>query len=165
MATFLKSTALAPLLDPYRWKRRLRSSARWSLIYASLMVALFLGLATQFYEGPFERWVARDLNGVFYAMVWCFGLSLMRPSQSPRVSAAASILVCFGIEFLQLWHPHFLEVWRAEPLGHLVLGSSFAWQDMPYYAVGGLLGGGWLHALPFRGVPDVDHVRPYGALV
>jgi hypothetical protein len=140
----------------------LRVSLRWGLSLVSFVIAIAIGLASKFYVGPFERWVSQDLNGVFYAMVWVFLLAVLVPIARPRNIAIAAVAICIGIEFLQLWHPHFLEVLRAEPLGRLVLGSSFTFYDMPYYVVGGWLGVLWLNRLP-QPVADLDsHIRPYG---
>jgi Flp pilus assembly protein TadB len=46
------------------------------------------------------------------------------------------------LEFLQLWHPSFLEFLRSNFIGRTILGTSFTWSDFPYYLVGG--GIGWL---------------------
>jgi hypothetical protein len=160
-----------------RWgRRRLRRArrggrplviaARWGLLLASLAAALVLGLATQLYEGAYSGWVARELCGVPYALAWCFGLALLRPTARPAWLAAWAVSLCCAIEGLQLWHPHLLEVARATELGRLALGSGFSWLDMPWYAVGGAVGWAWLRLLPFRrpggGAQSVEFERPMG---
>jgi hypothetical protein len=114
------------------------------------------------YEGAYAIWVSREVCGVFYALAWCFGLSLLRPTARPRNLALVATALCFAIELSQLWHPYFLEVWRATLPGRLALGSGFSWLDLPYYAAGGLIGGIWLGILPFRKRRAFDHVRPMG---
>lgn len=71
---------------------------------------------------------------VFAGLGWIF----------TRVSTARlaliALLLAWGIEFSQLWHPPWLDALRAHQLGHLVLGSTFNWPDLPAYAVGIALG-------------------------
>ncbi len=138
---------------------------RFALISISLLIVIGLGLGSKLYTGPFARWVTQDLNGVFYAIAWCFGLALVRPGASSLRLASVAVAICFGLEFLQLWHPILLETWRAQPLGHMVLGSSFAWLDLPYYVAGGILASGWLSVLPRWPRPAMrprEFTRPYG---
>ncbi|ODS34777.1 MAG: hypothetical protein SCARUB_00037 [Candidatus Scalindua rubra] len=56
-----------------------------------------------------------------------------------RVSAfwvASSVLgiTCF-LEFLQLWHPPFLESIRSTFIGSVLIGTTFTWWDFPHYAL------------------------------
>lgn len=123
---------------------------RWLLLGGSLLATLALGIGSKLYDGPGALWVRQDLNGVFYTMAWAFGLSLLAPGARPGRLAGVALAVSCGLEALQLWHPHFLEVWRARPLGRLALGSAFAWSDFPYYGLGAVVAAGWLAALPGR---------------
>lgn len=160
----------------HRLLRALAVATRFGLVFASLIAALAGGLATQIYDGPWAGFVARDLCGAFYALAWCFGLALLRPTASPRFVASIALALCVAIEGSQLWHPHALEVARATLPGRLALGSGFAFADLPWYAVGAGLGALWLALLPFRrprsaqrdagrrkGAPaSGDFVRPMG---
>lgn len=96
----------------------------------------------------------QDLNGLFYALAWALGLALLAPRAAARRLAAAALAISCSVEFLQLWHPHWLEVWRAEPFGHLVFGSAFAWADLPYYGLGAVVAAYWLWLLPFGQKPE-----------
>lgn len=51
------------------------------------------------------------------------------------------------LEFLQLWHPPFLELIRSYLIGRLLIGTSFSWWDFPHYLVGCLIGWWWLAKL------------------
>lgn len=153
---------------PARVLRATSLTLRFALIFASLLAALAGGLYTQIYDGPWSGFVAREFCGAFYALAWCMGLALLRPTARPRRIALLALAICVSIEVSQLWHPHFLEVARATLPGRLALGSGFAWADLPWYAVGAGVGAAWLTALPFRRSrpPRVqtttDHVRPMG---
>jgi hypothetical protein len=146
--------------------RAVQLSIRFSLVLASLLAALALGVYTQLYDGTLAVWVARDLSGTVYALAWCLALATVWPTARPRIVASISVAICFGIEASQLWHPHLLEVARATEIGRLALGSTFLWSDLPYYVVGAVIGSIWLSWLPFRtsryDVESEDFVRPMG---
>jgi len=158
-----------------RWRRRrirrhgrvgrlLRAGARWGLLLASLLVALGLALGAQLFSEPAPAWLKAAGSGPAYALVWCFGLALLRPSARPALVAALAACICFAVEVSQLWHPHTLEVWRATELGRLAVGSGFAWLDLVGYATGALLGGLWLCILPFRRRRITRFERPLGVV-
>ncbi len=50
-----------------------------------------------------------------------------------------ALAVTCVIEFLQLWHPSWLQTIRATRPGRLVLGTHFSWWDFPAYFVGGAM--------------------------
>ncbi len=146
--------------------RFMRWLLRQTLVFASLVATLALGLYTQIHEGAWASWLARDFSAAVYALAWCLGLALLRPRARPLVLGATALVICFAVELSQLWHPYWLEVPRATLLGRLVLGSTFMWSDLAYYAAGAGAGALWLRLLPFRrprrdDVVD-DFVRPMG---
>jgi hypothetical protein len=61
-----------------------------------------------------------------------------------RISTFRLSLVSLGfawaVEFSQLYHAPWIDSIRAVRLGHLVLGSTFNWPDLPAYAVGIAIG-------------------------
>ncbi|MGH1363534.1 MAG: DUF2809 domain-containing protein [Calditrichia bacterium] len=83
-------------------------------------------------------WVAANLGGAIYVMWWGFLALTLRPKLSPLKVAGAAFIVTCGVEFLQLWHPLFLETIRATQAGRLVLGSTFSWIDFPFYLIGAM---------------------------
>ena len=132
--------------------RYLRTSICFVLILFARLVALI-------YAGPYANWLGHSFDNVAYAAAWCFLLALMWPWASALRLAQVAVAICFGLEFLQLWHPWELEIWRASEFGRLIVGSSFAWSDLPFYALGGLLSGLWLSVLPAK---VRSHTRPCG---
>ena len=76
-------------------------------------------------------------------------LEQMRPNQAngggpSRCSPARIVLgaFCFAwsVEFLQLYHAHWIDVLRSTRLGRLVLGTSFNSPDLIAYVAGIALG-------------------------
>lgn len=103
-------------------------------------ITVAVGLGSKFYPGPGADWANNSLGGVFYVIFWQLVVLFCLPQASIRRIALGVFLATCGLEFLQLWHPPFLETLRANFFARTVLGSSFAWSDFPYYAIGGILG-------------------------
>jgi hypothetical protein len=106
-----------------------------------LLLLVPLGLYTKVYQGPLEAWVSNSLGGVFYEIFWCLFFFVLFPRGKPWQVVLPVFIVTCALEFLQLWHPAWLESLRAPFLGRALLGTSFAWSDIPYYAAG--CGIGW----------------------
>ena len=119
-----------------------------------LLVAAAAGLWSKFYQGPADEWVNNSLGGVFYELFWCLLAFLCFPRTSPgRIAGMVLVVTCL-LEFLQLWHPPFLEWLRSGFLGQAILGTSFAWSDFPYYLAGCAIGWYWMRR--FRAVRPVS---------
>jgi hypothetical protein len=115
-----------------------------SFLILSLMVITPLGFYSKFYHGPLQNWVNNSLGGLFYEIFWCLLLALIiRKLTAARIATVVLVCTCV-LEFLQLWHPPFLECTRANFFGRTVLGNSFAWWDFPYYFAGSGIGYLWL---------------------
>jgi hypothetical protein len=110
----------------------------------SLAVVIPAGFCGKFYKGPGAHWVNDSLGGVAYDIMWCLVLGLCLPRwKAPRIAAVVLTATCV-LEFMQLWHPPWLEWMRGYFLGRTILGSTFDWWDFPYYFAGSALGWLWL---------------------
>lgn len=110
------------------------------LIILSLFVIVPIGFYTKFYTGPAQAWVSDSLGGLFYEIFWILLFAFIFPKVRPVKIAFWVFTITCGLEFLQLWHPSFLEILRGNFIGRTILGSSFNWFDFPYYFVGSLVG-------------------------
>jgi Protein of unknown function (DUF2809) len=117
-------------------------------ILVSLAIVAPLGyFAKRGYHGPSAAWVHDSFGGVLYEVFWCLVLALLLPRwSSVRIACLVLVTTCI-LEFLQLWHPPFLEWLRSFFLGRTILGSYFDWSDFPYYFVGSAIGWLWLRAV------------------
>ncbi|MBC8175505.1 MAG: DUF2809 domain-containing protein [Candidatus Marinimicrobia bacterium] len=107
-----------------------------------LLIITLIGFSTKLYSGPASYWVNNSLGGVFYEIFWCLLILLFLPKKSPwKISSSILLITCI-LEFMQLWHPQFLESIRSYFIGATLLGTSFTWWDFPYYFMG--CGVGWL---------------------
>jgi len=124
-------------------------------IVAALFAVTAVGFSSKFYSGPGAAWANNSLAGAFYEIFWQLAVLFCAPrARIERIAVGVFVGTC-AIEFLQLWHPPVLQAIRANFLGRAVLGSTFAWSDFPYYAVGSLAGWSLLRRL--RGL---DYASP-----
>jgi hypothetical protein len=115
-----------------------------------LLCITLAGFASKFYEGPGAFWVNNSLSGVFYEMFWCMLVFILFPALKPYKIALGVLVITCTLEFLQLWHPPFLQYLRQFFLFRALIGTSFTWHDFPYYFAGSGLGWlllKWLHSL------------------
>lgn len=110
------------------------------ILILTLIVVIPLGFLTKYYSGPLEVWVNNSLGGLFYEIFWCLIITFIFTKTKPfKISFWVFIITCL-LEFLQLWHPAFLEFARNNFIGRTILGNSFNWMDFPYYLIGSLIG-------------------------
>jgi hypothetical protein len=107
-----------------------------------LAVGLVIGIGLLWRSGlvALPNFIAKFGGDSLWALVvfLCFGFV------SPRTSTVriGFLAVCFAwsVEFLQLYHAHWIEVIRSTRLGRVVLGATFNSPDLLAYAVGIALG-------------------------
>jgi hypothetical protein len=122
----------------------------------ALLVALVLvGVGTKFYRGRCERWVHYYAGGIVYEVFWILLLGTFFPRLGAGRIAIFVFVVTCGLEFLQLWHPRFLELLRSNFIGRALLGNGFDLWDFVYYIIGSTIG--WLLC---RGMVPGSYRRP-----
>ena len=130
-----------------RFKAQLANLKKHVWTFISLLFIIPIGFYSKFYSGPAANWVNDSLGGVFYEIFWCLVLFLCFKNSKPwRIAFFVLIITCI-LEFLQLWHPPFLEIIRGSFIGRTILGTSFTWSDFPYYFLGSWFGWLWLRRL------------------
>lgn len=126
--------------------RRVRLSRRQRIaLLVSLAALIPLGLATKAVRGPGAAgWIRDHFGGAFYVAFFCLAFFPVFPRARPAALAGAVLAATCFLEFLQLWHPPFLEAIRRTVPGALLLGTTFGPADFPPYVVGAMLGGFWI---------------------
>jgi hypothetical protein len=99
-----------------------------------------IGFFTKFYSGPAQDWISNSVGGLLYEIFWCLVLYFLFPKTRILLLAMIVFLTTCFLEFMQLWHPSFLEYLRSNFIGRTILGNAFNWMDFPYYIVGSFLG-------------------------
>jgi hypothetical protein len=108
----------------------------------ALAAALVIGTGLLWRSGllPLPSFLAKFGGDSLWALVvfLCFGF-VFRRSSTARIVLGA---ICFAwsVEFLQLYHAHWIDALRSTHLGRLVLGTSFNSPDLIAYVVGIALG-------------------------
>ena len=114
------------------------------LTACSILAIAAIGVFSKSYGGVAATWVNDSLGGLFYVIFWCLVVFFLWDRAHPGKIAVVVLAVTCALEFLQLWHPHFLEVMRRPVIGRAMLGTSFAWTDIPYYVLGAGIGWMWM---------------------
>jgi hypothetical protein len=112
---------------------------RWCyLFYIFLVMASGLLLRSPLFGPP--SFLTKYGGDALWALLVFFGFGFLFTRISTSRLALISIGFAWAVEFSQLYHAPWLDSIRATRLGHLVLGSTFNWPDLPAYAVGVALG-------------------------
>jgi len=123
------------------------------LIYTalSLLIVTPLGFAFKHYSGPGNGWFNNYGAGVLYEIFWILIAFLVFPTKkaATRIPRWVFAVTC-ALEFLQRWHPVFLEQVRSHFLGSALIGTTFVWWDFPHYILGCLIGWAWLRWMTRR---------------
>ena len=123
-------------------------SATQKRVVLSLLVVPPLGFSFKFYPGPGNWWFNNYGAGVLYEIFWILLAFLFFSSKRSAngIPIYVFIITCI-LEFLQLWHPPFMEMIRSYFVGSALIGTTFVWWDFPHYVFGCLMGWIWLGLL------------------
>lgn len=113
-----------------------RPGSRRVVLALAAIVIIAIGLTTRLPGTDWPPIVAKYFGSVLWgAMVYCI-VAWLRPGWwTARVTLVASC-IAVAVEFSQLWHPAWLDAFRATRPGVLLLGRFFAWADIVAYVAG-----------------------------
>jgi hypothetical protein len=80
------------------------------------------------------------IGDLLYAVMIYFLLRILLIKKTASLLLLLSILICYGIEFLQLYHAEWIIKLRKTLIGRYVLGQQFLWTDILAYTAGALIG-------------------------
>jgi hypothetical protein len=89
---------------------------------------------------PLPQWLSNHGGDALWALMVFVGFGFLLPRASTVIVALLALTFAWGVEFSQLCHAPWIDAIRATLPGRLVLGTTFAWPDLPAYAVGIVLG-------------------------
>jgi hypothetical protein len=112
-----------------------------------------LGIGTKLYRGRFETWFHNYAGAIVYEIFWVVLFGAILPKvRRWRIAVSVFAATC-GLEFLQLYHPPFLEAIRSNFFGRALIGNGFDRWDFAYYVIGSAIGWGICRAMsPQRGM-------------
>ncbi|MDA3813114.1 MAG: DUF2809 domain-containing protein [Candidatus Cloacimonetes bacterium] len=114
----------------------------------SIIIITSSGFASKFYAGHREKWFNDSFGGLLYEVFWCLVISLILIKTKPWKIASSVFTITCILEFLQLWHPKFLEMIRSTFIGKTIIGTTFVPSDFIYYFIGSLAG--WIFLKKIR---------------
>lgn len=126
-------------------KNLINKKRLWTFV--SLFIIVPIGFYSKFYSGPAAEWVNNSLGGIFYEIFWCLVVFFLFQKTKPGTISLIVLTVTCILEFLQLWHPPFLELVRRNFIGGIILGSSFSGSDFLYYFIGCWIGWYWMRRI------------------
>lgn len=103
---------------------------------AATVVVIALGLASRAFPQFVPDSLGKYPGDALWAMMIVFGLGIFATRMRTWQLALWALLVCFAVEFSQLYQAAWIVELRAHTLGHLVLGSFFGWADLIAYTAG-----------------------------
>lgn len=112
----------------------------------SILIIVPVGYVVRFYS-PTPEWFNDWFGSIAYEIFWILLVAFLFPQASPLWTAVGVCLATCVLEFLQLWHPPWLEAMRATLLGRLILGNTFNGSDFLSYFIGSFLGWVWMRSL------------------
>ncbi|WP_230406351.1 ribosomal maturation YjgA family protein [Flavobacterium fluviale] len=76
------------------------------------------------------------IGDFLYAVMNYFLVRIFLPFKKAYLIAIISLLICYGIEFLQLYQAEWIIELRKTLFGRYVLGQGFLWSDIVAYTFG-----------------------------
>lgn len=110
-----------------------RNRSLYAVLAASVIV---MGLASRRYARVLPLFLQKNAGDSLWALMVFILCGMLFPRRPTWWTASIAMTFSVLIEFSQIYHAPWIDAIRAYPLGHLVLGSGFAWGDMLCYAVG-----------------------------
>lgn len=104
------------------------SRARYFIL---VVVVIVLGITSRKLAG-----VPTFFGDCLYAVMVYFGMRMLFVNLQIKKTAILALLLCFGIEFLQLYEGAWMLEIRKTTFGRYVLGQGFIWSDLVYYTLG-----------------------------
>ncbi len=112
---------------------KLRPRIIWSAAFVGVIV---LGLASRQHTHIFPAFLGKYPGDSLWALMVFCGIGLCFPSWSTKQIALWALAVSYADEFSQIYQAEWINTIRATTIGHLILGSAFAWFDMLAYTTG-----------------------------
>lgn len=111
---------------------------RYKLAF-TLIVVIALGLASRKFPGLFPELLGKYPGDALWAAAVYLAWAMLLPNVHAIRLTGLALTTSFLVELLQLYHAPWIDAIRAEPIGHLVLGSTFNPADLVAYLAGMLL--------------------------
>ncbi len=95
-----------------------------------ILIVIALGITSRKLDG-----VPTFCGDTLYAIMVYFGMRMFFINLNVIKTAILALVICFSIEFLQLYRAEWILEIRRTTLGHYVLGQGFLWSDLGFYTL------------------------------
>lgn len=113
------------------------NTKRNRLLYAIFtIIVIILGLSSRKFAFALPELLNDYLGDALWALMIFIGFGFLFPKIETKKLAFISLIFCYGIEMIQLYHAEWIDNIRATTLGGLVLGYGFLWSDLVAYTIG-----------------------------
>lgn len=107
------------------------------VLYAAVIVTTVVtGLLVRYKKAWFPDIVNLYLGDILYAFMMYYIVSFVAIDKRGIPKAIIALLLCFAIEFAQLYQADWINAIRQTLPGRLILGSGFLWSDLLAYTIG-----------------------------
>jgi hypothetical protein len=112
---------------------------RISYILAVIFV-LLLGLASRRYPALFPAILGKYPGDVLWALMVFLGWGIIFPRRSTFQIFLCTLAASYCVEFCKFYRAPWIDNVRDSTVGHLVLGSTFSWENLIAYTIGASIG-------------------------
>ncbi len=115
---------------------------RRSWLIQLFLVALTIAAGLHLRGNPaqFSPGIVKFGGDGLWALLVFLGVGFVRPRLPTNSVALVALLVCYAMEFSQLYHSAWIDNLRNTWVGHMFLGTTFNWPDLIAYTFGVSLG-------------------------
>lgn len=106
-----------------------------------VLVTVLLGVASRRYPTPLSEYFGKYPGDALWAMMVFFGWGMIFCRVASATVAVMTLVTCVVVEVLKLDQAPLMVGVRNTPLGHLILGSVFSFENLVAYAIG--VGAAW----------------------
>ncbi|MFC4477743.1 DUF2809 domain-containing protein [Flavobacterium chungangensis] len=99
--------------------------------FAVFLSIIFLGILSRKIS-----FIPLWIGDFLYAVMIYFLVRIFLPFKNAFAIGCLSLLICYGIEFLQLYQADWIVALRKTLFGRYVLGQGFLWEDILAYTFG-----------------------------
>jgi hypothetical protein len=103
-------------------------------------LTIVVGLASRHWSYLLPALLRKNAGDGLWALMVFWLLGFIWPTRSTAWTAVVAAIISILDEFSQMYHAPWIDGIRATTLGHLILGSDFAWGDIADYLIGIAIG-------------------------
>lgn len=96
-----------------------------------IVVTIVLGILSRILTG-----IPTFIGDILYASMIYFGMRFLFATTTIQKAGIYALVLCFCIEFQQLYRAEWIVEIRRTTIGHYVLGQGFLWSDLGFYTIG-----------------------------